>query len=227
MRRVLGGAVLAAALAAVPAWAATTEVKVEDFEFKPASITVALNDRVTWRFTGADTNHSVTSDAGQGDSFDSDPGNPSPVHAPGYTFSHDFKKAGRFTYFCKVHPSMTGSVTVRAPSGGTTPPPDTAAPLVSSLKVKGGRKCRKRARKCRNRRTRISFSLSEAARVRIAFKRRRGKSPKPVVRQLDAGVASLRLSTRRVPRGRYTLTLVATDGVGNASAPRKRRFRVR
>ena len=227
MRRVLGGAVLTTTLAVAPAWAATTEVKVEDFQFKPASITVALNDRVTWRFTGTDTNHSVTSDAGQADSFDSDPGNPSPVHAPGYTFSHDFKKAGRFSYFCKVHPYMTGAVTVRAPGGGDGPPPDTAAPLVSALKVKGGRKCRKRARRCRNRRTRIAFSLSEAARVRIAFKRRSGKSPRPVVRQLAAGPAVLRLSTRRVRRGRYRMTLVATDAGGNASAPLRRRFRVR
>jgi plastocyanin len=222
MRRVLLGVGLTVALVVAPAWGATTEVKVENYSFKPATITINQNDRVTWRFTGTDTNHSVTSDAGSAESFDSDPGNSAPFHAPGYTFSHDFKKPGRFTYHCKPHPYMQGTVVVRGGGGG-----DTTAPLVSGLKAKGGRKCRRKQRKCRNRNTRISFSLSEFAGVVIKFKRRRGRSPKPVARRLGAGPRRIRLSTRRVPRGRYKMTLVATDSAGNSSQPVTRRFRVR
>jgi plastocyanin len=223
MRGLLVGAMVFVALLVAPAWAADGEVSVANFDFSPSSIRIEPGDSVTWRFAGPDTNHSVTSDPGQLDSFDSDPGNNSPLHAPGTTFSHKFDTPGRFTYHCKVHGLMQGTVQVGAP------PVDTTAPTLSSLSVKGGRSCAKHAgRKCRKRPTRISFSLSEAARVRIAFKRLGGgRSPKPVVRSGNPGVNRIKLSTKRVKPGRYRATVTATDTAGNKSAAKKRRFRVR
>jgi hypothetical protein len=73
----------------------------------------------------------------------------------------------------------------------------------------------------------VTFQLSEAAGVRITFKRAKGKQPKPVVRQEPAGQHSVKLSLKRLPRGRYAMKLVATDASGNASAPVKRTVRVR
>ena len=31
---------------------------------------------------------------------------------PGATFEHTFTKAGTFTYYCQLHPTMTGTVIV-------------------------------------------------------------------------------------------------------------------
>src|SRR5919112_4779012 len=127
MRRPLLVAGLLTLALAAPAHAATTGVDVANFAFKPATVNIAPGDTVTWTFKGPDLNHSVTSSA-----FDSDPGNSMPLHVVGDTFSHTFPDAGTFSYICKVHSFMTGKVVV-----GTAPPPDTTAPVISSLKVKG------------------------------------------------------------------------------------------
>src|ERR1700704_2678472 len=112
MRRLLLPAVLALGVVAAPAQAA--DVKIQNFSFMPASITIGQGDSVTWTWAGPDTNHSVTSDSHQADSWDSDPGRtPSSLdHPPGSTFSHTFNTPGTFTYHCKIHAYMTGRVKV-------------------------------------------------------------------------------------------------------------------
>src|SRR5215212_12201005 len=118
MRRVwLVAGVLGLALTA-PAHAATKDVAVGDFAFTPATVNIAPGDEVRWTFRGPDLNHSVTSAT-----FDSDPGNSSPLHVVGDKFSHTFPDAGTFSYICKVHSFMTGKVVVGNPQA--PPPPDT------------------------------------------------------------------------------------------------------
>ena len=226
MRRLLLGAGLLPALAAAPAWAATTGVEVRNNSFAPPSVQIAPGDTVTWTFKGA--NHSVTADEGQSESFDSDPNETFPIHPIDDTFSHTFNAPGRFTYFCKVHPStMKGTVVVAAP--GEEPPPqgDTTPPGISSLEARGGRKCKRKARKCKPRKTRVSFTLSEDATVRLRFDRAGGSDPQPLERAMSAGENRVTLSTRRVPRGRYELEVVATDTAGNESGAALVEFRVR
>jgi plastocyanin len=99
-----------------PARAAKTyDVKIADFAFAPANVSIRLGDVVKWSWTGADVNHSVTSTNGQAEQFESHPGLKigEITKAPaGGTFSHTFTHEGSFTYFCRVHPGMTGKVTV-------------------------------------------------------------------------------------------------------------------
>jgi plastocyanin len=188
------------------AQAANTDVKVANFAFSPTSVTVLAGDSVTWHFDGPDTNHSVTTNAGQADNFDSDPGNSSPLHVPGSTFAHTFNATGTFTYFCKVHPFMTGKVDVK-PLGS-----DITAPVVSGLKVKPGSS------------TKITFKLSEAAKVTFSFKRSGGGSPKPVKLSGRQGTNTLK---RKLRSGSYTLSVVAADAAGNKSKAAKARFKVK
>ena len=187
--------------------AASSDVSVKNFAFAPTSVTIQVGDSVTWHFDGPDTNHSVTSRAGQADSFDSDPGNSSPLHAPGTTFVHTFNTAGTFSYFCKVHTFMTGKVVVQGPPGS-----DVTPPVVSGLKVKPGST------------TRVTFKLSEAAKVVISPKRSGGGSPRAVKLSGRAGTNTLK---RKWRAGRYTLSLVATDPSGNRSKTAKARFTVK
>src|SRR3954452_21183075 len=218
MRRLLLAAGATLGLLVAPAWGATSDVSVKNDAFTPAAVTINPGDTVTWTFNGTDPfdlDHTVTSDSGQPESFDSDPGTVSPVHMTGDQFSHTFNSPGVFTYHCKVHSFMHGKVTVLGPGG--TPPPDTQAPKVSGLTVKGGKVCPKKARQCKKRATRISFRSNEGGTYRVTFKRSGGgRSPSGVRKALKKGANTLTLSTKRVPKGRYTLTLVATDKAGNA-----------
>ena len=213
------GALISATLlvlgaAAAPAQAA--DVTIANFAFSPTPITIAQGDTVTWHWAGPDTNHSVTSDPMQADSFDSDPMRAplSTDHPPGDTFDHKFDTPGTFSYHCQVHSSMHGKVVVTAPGGG--PPPDTTPPAITALKAKGGRTCKKHAKKCKPKATTVSFSLSEASVVKLTVK---GRPKATVSTSMNAGPNKLSISTKRLPPGKYTVKVVATDAAGNASAP--------
>lgn len=84
--------------------------------FSPDEANAKVGDNVTW--TNKDTvMHTVTSGTGpsdpaKGKEFDSGLSGPSALTAAGKTFSHKFTTAGEFTYFCQVHPTMTGKVKV-------------------------------------------------------------------------------------------------------------------
>jgi plastocyanin len=90
-----------------PAAGAST-VSIVDFAFNPTTLTVAKGTSVTWTNAGT-TGHTVSADD---KSFDSDSGNTNATLAAGATFSHTFDAAGTFTYHCKVHSSMIGTITV-------------------------------------------------------------------------------------------------------------------
>jgi hypothetical protein len=90
-------------------FASMTNVAIRDFVFSPTSVTVNLNDRVRWVWTGA-APHSTTSDTGLWDSG---------INDTGSTFTNTFSGEGDFPYHCRVHGSMRAAVHVL---GGDTPP---------------------------------------------------------------------------------------------------------
>jgi len=100
---VLVGALLGSSRGGV-APTATTTVDISGFQFVPRDITINVGDTVTW--TNSDSViHTATSTSGPA-SFDT--GNiPS-----GQSRSVTFTVAGSYTYFCEIHPGMTGTVTV-------------------------------------------------------------------------------------------------------------------
>jgi plastocyanin len=81
-----------------------TAVSIANMAFSSASITVVAGTTVTWT-NNDEMAHTVTSD---GNSFDS--GN----IAPGGKFSKTFSTTGSFPYHCSIHPTMKGTVTVKA-----------------------------------------------------------------------------------------------------------------
>ena len=83
--------------------AATTEVKIDNFSFGPAVLTVPVGTTVTWT-NRDDIPHTVVSTDGAFKSkvLDTDE-----------KFSFTFTKAGTFPYFCSIHPKMTGKVVVQ------------------------------------------------------------------------------------------------------------------
>ena len=70
--------------------------------FVPESPTIQVGTTVTW--TNSDSMiHTVTDKASQFDSFDI---------APGSNYQLTFNEVGVFTYYCKYHPMMEGTITV-------------------------------------------------------------------------------------------------------------------
>lgn len=107
---VLGGAVVVAA---------TRSVAIASFAYSPASITINVGDRVTW--TNADAVvHTATATNGSFDTGDIDQGQSATIR---------FSQPGTYRYICTPHPTMTGTIRVRAVgSGPTDPPTDTVVP---------------------------------------------------------------------------------------------------
>jgi len=98
-----------AAKASAPASQPTSQpavtVKIDNFTFQPKELEVAVGTTVTWQ-NADDVPHTATSrddpqlfDSGALDTDDK--------------FSFTFTKPGKYTYYCKVHPHMTGVVTVK------------------------------------------------------------------------------------------------------------------
>jgi plastocyanin len=80
-------------------------VRIADFAFTPAQVTVAPGTTVTFVNCSAQaTQHSSTSDAGVWDSG---------LLARFATFEHTFAAAGTFAFHCTPHPFMQGTVVVQ------------------------------------------------------------------------------------------------------------------
>lgn len=93
---------------------ATTPVTMIDYAFDPSSVEVEVGGTVTWTNEGPNEPHDATADDG---SFETG------EVAVGQSASVTFDDSGSFTYICSLHPSMSGTVTVRAaddtgPTGG-------------------------------------------------------------------------------------------------------------
>ena len=81
----------------------TAEVKIDNFSFGPAALTVLVGTTVSWT-NRDDIPHTVVSTDGVFKSkvLDTDE-----------KFSFTFSKAGTYPYFCSIHPKMTGKVIVQ------------------------------------------------------------------------------------------------------------------
>jgi amicyanin len=93
------------ALSAQNAELSLVKVSIANFEFEPKELVVAAGTTVTW-VNADDVPHTVTSTASP-QRFDSK------TLDTDDKFSFEFKAAGTFDYFCKVHPNMTGKVVVK------------------------------------------------------------------------------------------------------------------
>ena len=83
----------------------TEEVKIDNFSFLPTTLTVAAGTTVTW-INRDDIPHTVVSSDDprvfKSKALDTDD-----------RFSFTFTKAGTYSYFCSIHPKMTGRVVVQ------------------------------------------------------------------------------------------------------------------
>jgi plastocyanin len=168
--------------AAAPASAAEVEVGVVDFEFQPATRSIAVGDTVVWRFMA--DGHTTTANSGQAERWNSGPA----ATPSGQTFRHTFDTAGRFQYVCIPHSGfMKGTIQV-----GTDQVRDT----VDAFKTRRSGSSVK-----------VSFKLNEPA---TATYRLRGAERRTVRRgRLARGRHSF--SVRNLDEGSYTGKLTLKD----------------
>jgi plastocyanin len=80
----------------------SAKVEIVDFAYDPDPVQVATGGKVIWQNEDA-APHTATADDG---SFDTG------TLEEGKLKSESFKRAGTYTYFCEIHPTMKGSVEV-------------------------------------------------------------------------------------------------------------------
>jgi plastocyanin len=83
------------------AYAGESEITIDNFTFSPPELTVKVGSTVTWK-NHDDIPHTVVS-AGKFRSKTMDTDG---------SFSFTFTAAGSYTYFCSLHPHMTGMINV-------------------------------------------------------------------------------------------------------------------
>jgi len=107
MRTILYIGVLIAACCGVAAAAqskpAATEITIDNFSFTPPDAKVPVGATVTWA-NHDDIPHTVVS---------TDKVFKSKVLDSDEKYAYTFSTAGTFTYFCSIHPKMTGRVIVQ------------------------------------------------------------------------------------------------------------------
>jgi len=87
-----------------PTKATESEVVIDSFSFSPKTTVVPIGATVTW------TNHDNVPHV---IASDDDQFNKSPVLKTGQSFSNAFATAGTYSYFCSIHPRMTGKIIVK------------------------------------------------------------------------------------------------------------------
>jgi plastocyanin len=105
------GVVAIVATPVLPALAADTEVKIDNFTFSPQRVTVKAGTTVTW-LNEDDIPHTVASSTKAFKSKALDTGD---------KFSFTFTTPGVYEYFCSLHPHMTGTIVVEAATGSMAP----------------------------------------------------------------------------------------------------------
>jgi len=96
---------LIASVASAPSSQPANQIVIDNFTFDPPVLTVPAGTTVTW-INRDDVPHTATAK-------DRPPEFDSKALDTDDKFSHTFKTAGTYAYFCAVHPHMTGKVIVK------------------------------------------------------------------------------------------------------------------
>jgi len=85
-------------------------ITIKDFTFTPQTMTVKTGEIVRWENNEPDQNyvHRIVFTDPTGNIIKYDSG----VLSPGQSWSQKFTAPGTYTYYCKIHPQMTGTVIV-------------------------------------------------------------------------------------------------------------------
>jgi plastocyanin len=108
---------VATLLGAATAEAANRRVAIGDYRWSLSEIHLDRGEHVTWYWVGPDTMHSVTGTSPDAAGLDSDPNESTPSHQLGDSFQLSFDRPGTYTFQCRLHSSVRGTVFVSSKPG--------------------------------------------------------------------------------------------------------------
>jgi plastocyanin len=222
-----------------------------------APVEIATGESVTFVFQGATHNVASSAGANGAENDPRWEPYAAPgeyVVAPvGSSDTYTFYKKGTYSFVCQFHLNMTGTIEVTgddqpipeptatptttptvaptvAPTQTPVPTPDdhtstpaptpqadTTKPTLSRIKLKGAKRAAK-----------VTFKLSENATVTFQIRKRGSKRVlRTVSVRANAGTRKVTLRSSKLRKGRYTVTLVARDSMGNKSAASSKSLRIR
>jgi plastocyanin len=228
----LGGVTL---LWAATARAANHRVAIGNYQWSMPQIQLDLGEHVTWYWVGPDTMHSVTGTSANAAGLDSDLHINTPSHPLGDTFQLSFNTPGTYTFQCKLHSSVRGTITVSAkpgdPNTEVDPVPqsniDLTPPYMSEVNLE--------SRRFGRHGTTLRFGVDETSKVDAEYYAMRHgdrdhfagwKRWGAHVGYNDVMFAGRSKHFRARP-GRYVAVIRATDTSNNTARKKIRRFRIR
>ena len=223
-----------ALVATAAASAANRRVAIGDYRWSLPDMQLDLGEHVTWYWVGPDTMHSVTGISPDSHGLDSDPTTNQPQHPIGDSFQLSFDRPGTYTFQCKLHSSVGGTINVSStpgdPNTEVDPIPrshvDLTAPTINETALESKRLHKRRG-------ARLRFALDERSTVDADYYRfKQGRKHFEGYAEWSGhiGYNSIRFGSRerhfRAPPGRYVALLRATDEANNASHAKRLRFRI-
>lgn len=231
----LAAALLAALLLPAPASAANRRVSIGNYTWSQETIHVDLGEHVSWYWIGPDTMHSVTGTSPLSAGLDSDPRTNQPKHRIGDSFRLDFDKPGVYSFQCKLHSTVRGTVVVSDTPGDPDTEPDPVPKSRVDLKPPNVRDLRLDRTAFRRHGTPLRYSTNERARIEVEYFRLRRHGRRRFAGYArypggHVGFNSLRFGIRRkhfrARPGRYLARVTAIDRSANRTRPFRLRFRI-
>ncbi len=228
---------LAAGVLLVPAAASAENrrISISNYAWSDQDFTIDRGEHVSWYWIGPDTMHSITGDSPDAKGIDSDPQTNQPQHKIGDTFRVDFDNPGTYSFRCKLHSTVNGTVTVSSTPGDPITEPDPIPRSKVDLEAPNLRDLRLGSTTVRRKGTSMKYSINERARIEVEYlrsKRRGGRQFAGYARYKGGhiGANGLRFGIRRTNfparPGRYLAKVRAIDKAANATRPFKLRFRI-
>ncbi|MQA73251.1 MAG: hypothetical protein GEU88_02675 [Solirubrobacterales bacterium] len=220
---------------AVEAGAANRRVAIGGYQWSQPELHLNLGEHVTWYWVGPDTMHSVTGISDSARGLDSDPQTNQPQHRIGDSFQLAFDAPGSYSFQCKLHGSVRGTVVVSPAPGDPSAEPDPVPKSTVDLRAPTIRHPRLDGDAIRRRGGELRLALDERSKLDADYFRLRRHGHREFAGYAKwsgyIGFNRLRFGGRaphfRARPGRYVALLRATDRDNNVSRPRTVKFRVR
>ncbi len=229
--------VLAVGALLVPAAASAENrrISISNYAWSDMDFAIDRGEHVSWYWIGPDTMHSITGDSPDSAGLDSDPQTNQPQHRIGDSFRLDFDEPGVYSFRCKLHSTVRGTVTVSSTPGDPVTEPDPIPRSQVDLEPPNLRDLRLGSSTVRRKGTSMKYSINERARIEIEYlrdKRGGGRRFAGYARYKGGhiGANGLRFGIKRTNfparTGRYLAKVRAIDRSANATRPFKLRFRI-
>ena len=211
--------------------AANRRISITDYRWTDPEIDIDLGEHVTWYWVGPDTLHSVTGVSPNARGIDSDPGS-LPTRNVGDDFQLTFDEPGAYSFQCKLHSLVRGTITVSNTPGDPVTEPDPVPKNNVDLKKPTIRDARI-APKFGTRGSALNYSLNEKGKLDVEYYRYEKGKPKfagYAIYKAYIGYNRARIGVRKPhfkPKpGRYMIELRATDESNNTSRVERLKFRI-